>query len=94
MHHVQLRQNGHDEPDMDAYKLGHPQPCNDGACRSKLRILRAVSVHYPLLRKLLENIYKAQSCHYSVQRLDEALHAANFLVSFVNSLAFKNTQTL
>ena len=47
MHHVQLRQNGHNEPDMDAYKLGHPQPCNDGACQSKLRILRAASVHYP-----------------------------------------------
>ena len=31
-HHVKRRKNEYDEPDMDTNKLGHPQPCTDGAC--------------------------------------------------------------
>ena len=35
-------------------RTGHPIVCsNDGGCKSKLRILRAASVHYPVLGNLL-----------------------------------------
>ena len=49
---------------------GHPLVCfNDGNCVSKLRILRAASTHYPLLRNFL---------HDAVTTIDNALCAADF----------------
>ena len=36
-------------------RAGHPIFCsNDGGCKSKLRILRAASVYYPVLGSLLQ----------------------------------------
>ena len=35
----------------DSEKQGHPLPCADGTCQSKVRVLRAASVHYANLRK-------------------------------------------
>ena len=38
-------------------RLGHSIVCaNDGGCSSKLRILRAASTHYPLLRTFLSKV--------------------------------------
>jgi len=77
LHHIKLQSEG-DDMAVELLKLGHPQPCTVGTCQSKLRVLRAASVHYPVLRKLLENVYAARRCHNFVKIIDEALHAANF----------------
>jgi len=77
IHHVKPQYPG-DAGDVDLYKLGHPLPCATDSCHSKLRILRAASVHYPLLRKFLYSVYNARKCHNLVTQVDEALHAANF----------------
>ena len=42
-------------------------------CSSKLRILRAASVHYPALRKLLHGVYLARKHHSTVAEIDNAL---------------------
>jgi len=65
-HHVKLRDSEH--ACMDICKLGHPQPCIAETCQSKLHILRAASVHYPVLRKFLHHVYVATSCHNGVRR--------------------------
>ena len=45
-------------------RQGHPLVCsNDGGCRSKIRILRDVATHYPLLSKLLHLVYSAVNSH-------------------------------
>ena len=62
----------------EVLKLGHPQPCTARTCQNKLRLLRAASVHYPLLRRLLENVYMARCCHNFVKSIDEALHTGTF----------------
>ena len=48
----------------DPQKNGHPLTCHedDGTCTSKLRILRAASPHYLMLRTFLHNIYQARNC--------------------------------
>ena len=44
---------------------GHPLVCfNDSNCVSKLRILRAASTHYPLLRNFLHALYNAIKSMY------------------------------
>ena len=77
LHHVKLC---HDDSDVfvEAVKQGHPLPCATGTCQSKLRILRAASVHYANLRKLLHSITMARQCHRVVENLDSALHSADF----------------
>ena len=54
-------------------KAGHPLPCASGMCSSKLRILRAASVHYPALCKLLHGVYMARKHHSTVAEIDNAL---------------------
>ena len=48
-------------------KKGHPLPCSLDCCTSRLRILRAAAVHYPVLRTLLSNIYRARRSHYGIR---------------------------
>ena len=62
----------------DIEKQGHPLPCADGTCQSKLRVLRAVSVHFANLRKLLHSVTMARQCHKVGANLDSALHSADF----------------
>uniref|UniRef100_A0A1X7UW10 Uncharacterized protein n=1 Tax=Amphimedon queenslandica TaxID=400682 RepID=A0A1X7UW10_AMPQE len=59
----------------DAKKNGHPLPCfeDDSECKSKLRILRAASPHYPMLRTFLRNIYQAINYDVAVSLIDQAL---------------------
>ena len=54
---------GRDDLGWDVIQLqGHPLVCsNDGGCHSQLRILRAASTHYSVLRTLLNHIYTARS---------------------------------
>ena len=62
MHCMKLGDNEDDMADTEVCKHGHPQPCTAGTCLSKLRVLRAVSVHYLLLRRALENDALPQWC--------------------------------
>ena len=72
-HHI--RPSGMDESlaCTEVTKAGHPLPCASGMCGSKLRILRAASVHYPALRKLLYAVYMARTHHGNVANIDNAL---------------------
>ena len=57
----------------------HPLICsNDTGCSSKLRILRAASTHFPVLRALQRNLYSALSSHRCIASLDKALIAGDF----------------
>ena len=58
---------------------GHPLICsNDSGCSSKLRILRAASTHFPVLRKLQRNLYSALSSHRCIASIDKALSGGDF----------------
>ena len=63
----------------DVKRQGHPLICsNDSGCSSKLRILRAASAHFPVLRTLQRNVYSALSSHRCIDSLDKALSAGDF----------------
>ena len=52
---------------------GHPIVCYNGElCASVLRILRAASTHFPVLRKLLAHVTTALNAHRSVCDIDNA----------------------
>ena len=76
--------NGHYTKVVDADnsvvdRTGHPIVCsNDGGCKSKLRILRAASVHYPVLGNLLHHVNNAIRSSSRVGDIDEALCAGDF----------------
>ena len=54
----------------DVKRQGHPLICsNDSGCSSKLRILRAASAHFPVLRTLQRNVYSALSSHRCIDSL-------------------------
>ena len=58
---------------------GHPIVCcNDGGCESRLRILRAASTHFPVLRKFLSDVHSAITSHACVFEIDNALCTANY----------------
>ena len=54
-------------------KKGHPLPCSSDCCTSRLRILRAAAVHYPILRTLLTNIYRARRSHNGIRDIESGL---------------------
>ena len=69
--------NGHYTKIVDG--TGHPIVCsNDGGCKSKLRILRAASVHYPVLGNLLHQVNNAIRSSSRVDNIDEPLCAGVF----------------
>ena len=58
---------------------GHSSLCFTGdECNSKLRILRAASTHYAVLRSFLHAVYDAIRNHNRVAHLDAALHSGDF----------------
>ena len=67
---------------LDCYAVdceGHPLVCfNDSNCVSKLRILRAASTHYPLLRNFLHALYNAIKSNVHVTTIDNALCTGDF----------------
>ena len=79
-HHVKANEMNDDMVDTEHIRLGHPLPCNVAMCRSKLRVLRSASVHYPALRNMLCNIYHARKCHGTISTIDDALQSTNPLV--------------
>ena len=45
--------------ESDVQRKGHSVLCYDGSeCKSRLRILRLASCHYPVLRGFLNNVYR------------------------------------
>ena len=57
---------------------GHPIVCYSGDyCTSTLRILRAASTHFPVLRKFLAHVTSALSAHRIVCDIDNALKNGN-----------------
>ena len=67
------------DPDSKVVELqGHPLVCfNDGGCCSQLRIRRAASTHYSVLRTLLNHVHSAIRSHLVVLNIDKALHAGD-----------------
>ena len=67
------------DPDSEIVELrGHPLVCfNDGGCCSQLRILRAASTHYGVLRTLLNHVYSAITSHVGVLNIDKALRTCD-----------------
>ena len=62
---------------MQASK-GNPLTRASGNCQSLLRILRAASTHYPLLRRFLSLLYRAR-CHQRIfHQIDTILCAGDF----------------
>ena len=61
-------------------RVGHPLICflGGGDCRSKVRILRAASVHFPVLRSFLRCVYLALGSHRCVANPDVALSEGDF----------------
>ena len=58
---------------------GHPIVCHIGdSCTSTLRILRAASTHFPVLRKVLVHVTTALTCHKIVCSIDNALQCDNY----------------
>ena len=66
IHHIKARGMDESLACTEVIKAGHPLPCASGMCGSKLRILRAASVHYQALRKLLHAVYMARIYHSTV----------------------------
>ncbi|CAI8022425.1 hypothetical protein GBAR_LOCUS13170, partial [Geodia barretti] len=57
---------------------GHPIVCYSGDyCTSTLRILRAASTHFPVLRRFLAHVTSALSAHRIVYDIDNALKNGN-----------------
>ena len=57
---------------------GHHIVCYTGdSCTSTLRILRAASAHFPVLRKFLSHVSDALSAHKIVYEIDNALNNGN-----------------
>ena len=58
---------------------------NNSKCNSKLRILRAASVHFAVLRTFLSAMYKARNGHMRVSQINEALCSGNLRALMVLS---------
>ena len=78
IHHLKPRGMDDGLACTEIFKLGHPLPCSSGMCNSKLRVLHAASVHYPVLRKLLHSVYMARKCHNTVAMVDSGLSTSDY----------------
>ena len=78
VHHVKPRGMDESLTSTEITKSGHPLLCASGMCKSKLRILRAASVHYPALRRLLHSVYMATKHHSTVDQIDNVLCTSDY----------------
>ena len=76
-HYHMFRPNGSTEL---VGKQGHPLSCysDHTGCKSKLRILRCGSFHYPVLLQFLKNVYLALNDHQRIKLIDTALGRCDF----------------
>ena len=58
-------------------QLGHPIYCELPECSSPLRVIRAASPHFPVLRTFTRLLYKARKCHMTILAIDSALASGN-----------------
>ena len=73
-------------------RLGHPLVCsNNGGCKSQLRILRAASTHFPVLRKFLHEVHIAIKNHMNVFEIDKALCAGDYRMLMVITKMYEFT---
>ena len=64
---------------------GHPLVCySDGACHSKLQILRSATTHCPVLMTLLHNVCHAAGDHEWVKNIDGALCTVDFHTPWIS----------
>ena len=60
--------------ETDVPHKGHSLLCFvDSNCKSKLRILRSASAHYPTLRSFLHAVYVARNSHLKILKLEQTL---------------------
>ena len=57
---------------------------NNNGCQSKLRVLRAASTHYPVLRQFLHQLTSARTSHRCIDDIDQALCAGQYTL-FITS---------
>ena len=72
---------------------GHPLVCsNNSGCQSKLRVLRAASTHYPVLRKFLHQLSNARTSYRCIHDIDQALCAGQYcrLMEITESNGFES----
>ena len=71
--------NGHYSKVSSVGLKGYPLVCSidGGGCLSKLRLLRAASTHFPVLRQFLHEVYSAIRSHICVFQIDQALCIGN-----------------
>ena len=72
---------------------GHPLVCsNNNGCQSKLRVLRAASTHYPVLRQFLHQLSSARTSHRCIDDIDQALCAGQYrrLMDIAQSNGFES----
>ena len=70
-------------------RKGHPLPCSSGCCSSWLRMLRAGAVHYPALRSLLNNIYRAKRSDNDIREIESSLSEGS-ICSLKNKLSLQD----
>ena len=58
-------------------QLGHPINCELPECSSPLRVIRAASPHFPVLRAFTRLLYKARKCHMNILAIDSALSSGS-----------------
>ena len=58
-------------------QLGHPICCELPECSSPLRVIRAATPHFPVLRTFTRLLYKARKCHMTILAIDSALSCEN-----------------
>ena len=66
---------------------GDPISCEMLSCACPLRVIRAASTHYPMLRRFLWLLYSVHKSHLTVARIDEALSSGN-VQEVVHTLGF------
>ena len=69
-------------------QLGHPIYCELPECSSPLRIIRAATPHFPVLRTFTRLLYKARKCHMTILAIDSALSCGN-IDEFIPFLGLK-----
>ena len=71
----------HETGESNVPRKGHSMLCFiDSNCKSRHRILRLASTHYPSLRSFLHAVNGARNIHLKILKLDEALSKGDFSV--------------
>ena len=96
-HYHKLVDIADEDPDCKINSMqrkGHSSLCvTDDECNSQLRILRAASTHFSVLRSFLRALYKAIASHKHVADLDALLHQGHF-ASLMKACAIDSYDTL